>query len=98
MPANDADDPKLTAGYHLTAIARGTFGEISKIREELAELEDAAAQGSKIMALVELSDLIGAVRGYLAKHHPGTTLEDLERFSRITERVFVNGHRISRDA
>lgn len=85
-------------GYHLKRIPRGTFGEISKIAEELAELEDAHEQGSKIMALVELSDLIGAVRGYLARHHVGITLKDLDQFSRITERAFVNGHRVARDA
>lgn len=63
-------------GYHLTDIPRGQFGELSKIREELDELQDAQDQGAKIMELVELSDLICAVRGYLENYHPGITLED----------------------
>ncbi len=80
-------------GYHLRAIPRGELGKISKIKEELLELEDAVAQESKIMALVELSDLIGAIEHYLEHQHPGVTLEDLKRFSRITRRAFENGRR-----
>ncbi len=80
-------------GYHLKTIPRGELGEISKIREELCELEDAVEQESKIMALVELSDLIGSIELYLAKYHPGVTLSDLKQFSDITKRAFQNGRR-----
>lgn len=56
-------------GYHLKDIAKGVNGEISKIEEELFELHDANEQKSKIMALVELSDLIGAIELYVDKYH-----------------------------
>lgn len=53
------------AGYHLREIPRGTYGELSKIKEEIEEIEDSIAQGCKVMELVELSDLYGAIEGYL---------------------------------
>lgn len=80
-------------GYHLADISKGELGEITKIREELDELIDAEAQGVRVMALVEMSDLIGALRAYLNRHHPGFTVSDLEKMSRVTERAFRNGHR-----
>lgn len=80
-------------GYHLTEIPRGQFGEASKIAEETAEFIDAVEQGVSVMALVELSDLIGAVRGYLGKHHPNTTLDDLVRMADVTSRAFEDGTR-----
>jgi len=83
-------------GYHLAKIPRGELGEISKIQEELLELQNAMAQGSRIMAVVELADLIGAVRAFMSRHLPGLTLEDLDRFSNITKRAFENGHRTSK--
>lgn len=51
-------------GYHKKKIKKGTLGEISKIKEEILELEDALEQKNKIMALVELSDLFGAIKLY----------------------------------
>lgn len=80
-------------GYHLTKISRGIFGEVSKIVEEAHELQDAETQGVKIMQLVELSDLVGAIGGYLAKHHPDVAFDDLQKMSAVTERAFKNGHR-----
>ena len=74
--------------YHLATFPKGELGEISKIQEELDELKDSANQGSKVMELVELSDLIGAVEMYLEKHHPGTKLLDLKVFSDITRRSY----------
>ena len=84
---------KFKPGYHLEPIAKGVLGEISKIEEELAELKDAVKQNSKVMALVELSDLVGAIQLYLGKHHPDTSLEDLLIMSAITSRAFKNGAR-----
>jgi hypothetical protein len=81
-------------GYHMQPIQKGKLGEISKIEEELAELKDAIAQQSSIMAILELSDLIGAIEHYLAKHHVGTTLDDLIKMAKITARAFKNGARI----
>ncbi len=80
-------------GYHVTPIKKGVLGEISKIQEELDELIDAEKQGCKIMALIELSDAIGAIKAYLKKHHPDITLDDLMAMQTITERAFRNGHR-----
>lgn len=82
------------AGYHLKAITKGQLGLSSKIREELEELEDAEAQNCKIMALLELSDLIGAIEAYLQKQYPNLNLEDLIKMSKITQRAFQSGERI----
>lgn len=86
----------IKPGYHLVEIPRGELGEISKIQEELLELQDAMVQGSKIMAAVELADMLGAIQAFMAKHLPGTTLTDLQTFSSITRRAFENGHRSPR--
>lgn len=80
-------------GYHLRQIQKGKLGEVSKIREELEELEDAEEQGVAVMALVEVSDLVGAIQAYLDVHHVGRTIEDLVKMSRVTKRAFVNGKR-----
>ena len=87
--------PLAKPGYHLVAITRGELGELSKIREELDELEDAMVQGSRIMAQVELADLMGAVQAFVDRHLPGTTIQDLLTFSAITKRAFENGRRTS---
>lgn len=80
-------------GYHLSEIPRGVVGESSKILEETLELQDAERQGAKIMALVELSDLVGAIELYLRNRHPHVTMEDLLTMARITRRAFENGRR-----
>jgi hypothetical protein len=80
-------------GYHITKIKKGEIGKSSKILEEVEELIDAEKQGCKIMQLVELSDLIGAVELYLAKNFPGMMLEDLTSMSNITQRAFRTGAR-----
>ena len=83
-------------GYHIRKITRGKIGEVSKIKEEIEELEDALEQKNKIMALVELSDLYGAIDLFLKKHFPDTTMKDLKIMSETTQRAFKNGHRKSR--
>lgn len=80
-------------GYHLAPITRGVLGEASKVIEEANEFIDAVDQGVSIMALVELSDLVGAAEAYLAKHHPSMTLDDLKSMSAVTRRAFDNGRR-----
>lgn len=89
MAAREED----TAGYHLTIIRKGKFGEASKIIEEVEEFKDALSQGCSLMALVELSDLLGAIKGFLAKNHPSISIDDLLKMSSITQRVFENGYR-----
>ncbi len=87
--------PKVeNPGYHLREIPKGTLGELSKVQEEVLEALDAESQNSSIMALVELSDAVGAIKAYLAKHHPSVTLSDLETFAAITRRAFGSGRRI----
>ncbi len=82
-------------GYHLNEIPRGIYGEVSKIEEELAELKDACQQGNKVMELVELSDMVGAIIGYLRHYHPGYGLCDLLVMAQATERAFKDGTRKS---
>jgi len=79
--------------YHLREIKRGKFGEISKIEEELDELKESLEQNNKIMAMCELSDIYGAIRGYLEKHFPDLTMEDLKIMSDATRRAFDDGTR-----
>lgn len=88
--------PKQTLpGYHIVPIKKGVLGEVSKIQEEIEELLDAEKQGCKIMAILELADVIGAIEAYLEKNHSSITLEDLLAMSKITKRAFTNGHRTS---
>lgn len=84
-------------GYHISDIPRGEFGELSKIKEEIEEAIDADKQGVRIMTLVELSDVIGSIEGYLQKHFPDMTLEDLRSMSNVTQRAFRSGTRKARD-
>jgi hypothetical protein len=51
-------------GYHITVIDKGIYGEFSKVVEEFQELQDAWNQHCHIMALVEYSDLLGAMEAY----------------------------------
>lgn len=83
----DEDAP----GYHLSDIPKGNLGEISKIVEEALELQDAHRQNSKIMELVELADLYGAIESYI--NRIGIDFKDLKKFSDITKRAFENGRR-----
>ena len=85
---------KLKKGYHLDHIPRGKFGEISKIIEETLELKDALNQENNLMALMELSDIIGSIRGLLDNNYPGMKLDDLIIMSEATERAFKSGTRI----
>lgn len=86
------------AGYHMRPIPRGIFGEASKVHEEAVEFLDAVEQGVKIMALVELADLMGAVTGWLDRHAPGTSLEDLLAMNAVTARAFADGTRVAKPA
>lgn len=80
-------------GYHMTKINKGVLGETSKIREELEELEDAMAQGVKIMAAVEVADLIGAIEAFINKEFPGLAWGDFDKMKTVTQRAFKNGAR-----
>ena len=80
------------AGYHNKYIAKGVFGEFSKVSEEWQELLDAREQSNPIMELCEISDLVGALESYVKKKH-NITLEEILRMKDATKRAFENGHR-----
>lgn len=79
--------------YHLKEIKRGRYGESSKILEEVFELIDSEEQNCKIMAINELSDIVGAIDGYLKHNYPQLTLHDLIKMSDITHIAFISGRR-----
>ncbi len=82
-------------GYHTIEIPRGTYGEISKVVEETTELVDAESQKNKVMVLIELSDIIGAIDGYLENKYNGSvSLEDLIIMAKATKRAFQSGERV----
>jgi len=81
-------------GYHVAKIPEGEFGQFSKLQEEFAELTDAVAQGNKVMALIEMADLLGAMQGYLEQTYRGTVvLDDLLIMAEATNRAFRSGQR-----
>lgn len=86
------------SGYHIRSIPRGEVGEVSKIIEEVLELEDAVEQGIRIMQLCELSDIILAIKRNLEKYHSGYTLDDLIQMADVTERAFSDGTRVDRNS
>jgi phosphoribosyl-ATP pyrophosphohydrolase len=71
--------------FHVDEIEKGVYGELSKIKEELQEAYDAEKQGVRLMLLIELSDIIGAVGGVAEKH--GMSLDDLIKFAEVRSRV-----------
>lgn len=82
------------AGYHVDDIPRGQYGELSKVIEEALELKDAMEQGQKLMCLIELSDILGAIEGYLEKHYEGKiTITDLFNMANATRSAFESGYR-----
>lgn len=75
--------------FHKRKIPKGSYGELSKIVEEVEEALDADEQGLRLMLLLELSDIIGAVDGVLKKHFPNFTTEELLTFVRLRGAVSV---------
>lgn len=80
-------------GYHMREIKKGEFGEISKIEEEFEEFKDAVDQCNPVMALTELSDMMGAIEAYLEKHHSSILLNHLIIMNNATKRAFRDGTR-----
>lgn len=79
-------------GYHSKPITKGVYGHLSKIREELEELEDAEDMDVKIMAMCELSDLYGALRAFAEKKY-SLSMADLEKMADRTREAFRDGTR-----
>lgn len=78
-------------GYHLKDIPQGKIGEFSKIIEEFEELKDAYEQDNRLMMLIELSDLYGAIESYLEQYN--LNMVDLKNMSKATKRAFQSGVR-----
>jgi Glu-tRNA(Gln) amidotransferase subunit E-like FAD-binding protein len=79
-------------GYHLRAIqTKGVYGEPSKIREELEELEEAFEQDNRILALVEMADIYGALEAVAER--ADTNMAELKAMSDATRRAFRDGSR-----
>jgi len=78
--------------YHKRKIKKGTYGEFSKIEEEFDEVLESREQGNRIMEIVELSDLYGAVEEYVHNHF-NISMEDLKKMSDATKRAFKSGGR-----
>ena len=56
-------------GYHVNVIDKGVYGQFSKVAEEFQEVQDAWEQKCSIMALVELSDMLGAMEAFYPNFH-----------------------------
>ncbi len=82
----------MIEGYHTDPIDKGVLGEKSKIIEEYLEWLNANDQNCIIMELLELSDLIGAIKHYTMSKY-NISIEDLIKMNDITERAFKNGVR-----
>ncbi len=84
------------AGYHLRQIVtKGIYGETSKIREELEELEEAGEQKNRILQIVEISDLYGALEAVAERL--GVTMLEVAAMAAATKRAFQSGERQSDD-
>lgn len=70
-------------GYHMYPIPKGEYGKLSKIVEEAYEVYDAMAQSCRLMMLVELADLAGAIRGYLEAQ--GLRLEHAQNMAVVVD-------------
>lgn len=79
-------------GYHKVNIEKGVLGEMSKITEEIKELEDAVVQDANVLIICELCDLIGAIEAYTEKRF-NLTLEDLVTMKNMTKESFNEGKR-----
>lgn len=78
-------------GYHIKKIKKGKLGKVSKLIEEIEEYKDAKAQNCKIMAVLELSDIYGALESLVETY--GFKMKDLKIMSKITKRAFKDGTR-----
>ena len=80
-----------TEGYHKRKIAKGTYGDISKVQEEIEEFLDSKEQGIKLMEMLELADIYGALEAVVETY--GITIEDIKMMSDVTKKAFKNGRR-----
>ena len=83
----------MATGYHLRDIPKGVVGEASKVIEEAFELLDAEEQGSGVMALWEMGDVLLALQTLRETKYPSMPWSEVEKTAEITRRVFENGVR-----
>ena len=77
--------------WHKKEISKGVLGELSKIREELEEAEDALEQDQILMLLFELSDICGAAGLVAEKLTNGAfNIDELVKFSKLRTKVAKN--------
>lgn len=94
-------EPRLTIclrknkklGYHNSYIQKSKLGSYRKIQEEFEEFIDAVQSKNKIMGLVELSDLLGAIKFYLKDNFNDISLDDLIIMNNTTQKAFENNRR-----
>lgn len=79
--------------YHQKDIPKAKFGTMQKIEEEFLELYDAHYQKNKILELVELADLYGAIKGYVNKNYKNISFKQIINFAKLTEKAFTSGKR-----
>lgn len=79
-------------GYHKRDIPKGVYGSFSKVAEEWEELLDAQDQDAKVLELVEITDLYGALAGYVEAKF-GMTMEDIRLMAEMTRSSFKEGKR-----
>jgi phosphoribosyl-ATP pyrophosphohydrolase len=80
--------------YHVRKIDKGILGHWSKIQEEFDECLDAYEQENKILLLVELSDLLGAIDFFIQENYnQSISLQDLLQMDLLTREAFTSGHR-----
>lgn len=77
--------------YHVRKITKGKLGYVSKIQEEVEELLDAEMQFNPVMAILECSDIIGAIEAYIKQFN--LTLNDLIIMKDATKSAFEDGTR-----
>jgi phosphoribosyl-ATP pyrophosphohydrolase len=81
------------SGYHLRDIPKGVVGEASKVVEEALELLDAEEQGSRIMSLWEMGDVLLSLQTLRETKYQDTPWAEIEKAAEITRRVFEGGTR-----
>ena len=79
------------SGYHKRSIVKGKYGDISKVQEEVEEFMDAQEQGIKLMCMLELSDIYGALEAVTMSY--GLTMTDLKKMSDANVIAFQTGRR-----
>lgn len=82
---NENVDTASKSPYHTIFIPKGKLSHESKITEEYLEFMDSLSQNNIVMALLELSDIIGAIELFANKYN--ITLCDLITMVELRKKV-----------